>query len=68
MLSSGVGHEEKSSALEPSSWAQHRFEQHGMTLLSLTNESMTLKLSTLFEKRTPLSEGSDVRCLRFKKR
>ena len=39
-----------------------------MTLLSLTNESMTLKLSTRFEKRTPLLEGSDVRCLRFKER
>ena len=68
MHSSGVGHAEKSSGSEPSSFAQQPFEQHGMTLLSLTNEPMTLSLSTLFEKRTPLLEGSEVRCLRFKKR
>ena len=67
MLSSGVWHAEKSSASEPSSLAERPFEQHGMTLLSLTNESMAL--TTRFEKRTPLLEGSEFRaCLRFKKR
>ena len=50
----------KSSAWDPSNFAQRVFAQQGTALLSLKNEPIIFSLSTLFEKSTPLWAGHDV--------